>query len=176
MERIASAEADEYLNRISHLHRYDMSWGQCVAEPCLSQKKVCRTALLRDQSPMTTPAMFHKPHSKIKLLTILIIRVPRSHPLKSCRVPELLGARRGVLEALLDFDALEGFDALAEDGYIAKRGDEGLVTAAVFVVDILADDFPGFGVKDFLVEDFVGVGEAIQDESFDGVSVIANEQ
>jgi hypothetical protein len=54
---------------------------------------------------------------------------------------------------------------LTEDGDILDGRYEGLVAPAVFVVDILADDLPGRDVEEILLEDFVRVGEAVEDES-----------
>lgn len=39
------------------------------------------------------------------------------------------------------------------------------MAAALFIVNVLADDFPILFSEGFLAEDLVGVGEAVEDES-----------
>ncbi len=72
---------------------------------------------------------------------------------------------------MFDLDAFVGFDEVAEDVDVVRGGQEGLVSATVFIVDVFADDAPVGNVKDVRVVEGVGVNEAIEDES-DGVSVL----
>lgn len=61
---------------------------------------------------------------------------------------------------------------LAEDGDIVSGCDEGLVTATVFVVDVLADHFPRVDVEEVFFENLVGVLQAVQNEPFDPASEV----
>jgi hypothetical protein len=45
-------------------------------------------------------------------------------------------------------DAFVGFDEVAEDVDVVRGGQEGLVSATVFVVDVFADDAPVGNVED----------------------------
>ena len=67
--------------------------------------------------------------------------------------------------AFLDFDALECPDVLTENGDIVDGRHEGLVTPAIFVVDVLADDLPVVRVELVFANDIVGIGETVEDES-----------
>lgn len=99
-------------------------------------------------------------------LTVLIVNSPSLQPLKSREAEQLLGAQLRVLEALLDLDALKRPDTLAENSHVADGEDECLVTATlVAVVDKLAMDSPVWQVEDLVVENSVGVDEAVQNES-----------
>lgn len=97
-------------------------------------------------------------------LTIVVNLSPARHLLEPSQLPHLVGAGGRVLETLLDLDALIRGDVDAEDADVADGDDEGLVAAAVAVVDVLAYDLPVGEVEDLAVEDGIGVGEAVEDE------------
>lgn len=60
---------------------------------------------------------------------------------------------------------------LTEDGHVLNRRNEGLMTPAVFVIDVLADDLPGGDVEEALTKDFVGVGKAVENKPNESVSI-----
>lgn len=99
----------------------------------------------------------------------ILIRVishgPALHLPQTGELEQPIGARGRILDALLDLNALVGSDGEAEDATVARGGQEGLVTSAVFVVDVLADDAPVGDVEDLLSVEDVGVCEAVEDES-----------
>lgn len=74
----------------------------------------------------------------------------------------------GVLEALLDLDALVRFEGSPEDGHGPARLEEGLVAAAVAVVNILADRLPLVDAEDLLAENPVGVHQTVEVEPGQG--------
>jgi len=81
------------------------------------------------------------------------------------QLPELIGLRGGVLQALFHLDSLVGLNPLAHDGRVAHGGIKGLVPPALNIVHILADDPPILLDEGGFPEDSVGMAEAVQNES-----------
>lgn len=87
-----------------------------------------------------------------------------TYPDQSRSLPELRGIVEWIFQALFDLNSFSGFDLHAFDADVTNGSAEGLVTAALCVKHILADDFPICEPEHFFVVDFICVGQAVEDE------------
>lgn len=79
-------------------------------------------------------------------------------------VPEFRPSKQRVLQTLLDLDPVVASDDGTQSLGVVNGRIEGAMPAALIVVDVLADDFPVIRIEFFRTDDFVGVGESIQNE------------
>lgn len=80
-------------------------------------------------------------------------------------VPQPRHRRLRVLQALLHLNTFVCFDGLTKHSDIPQGREESLVTAAILVVNVLADYLPVFDLEGLFSENFVCIDQAVENEA-----------
>lgn len=84
---------------------------------------------------------------------------------KACHVPQILGSPLGILQALLNLNALMLFDERSQSVCVSDWSVEGLMTATFVIVDVFANDLPVCRLENLISKDFIGICKAVENES-----------
>lgn len=99
------------------------------------------------------------------LLTVILPHGPSLHLSQTRESEQPISARARVLDTLLDLDTLVCPNQVAEDLDIASGGYEGLMAAALIVVDVFADDPPVRDVEELFAVNGIDMGKTVEDET-----------
>lgn len=107
----------------------------------------------------------------VEARTVFIAQLPMTNLPQAGRAPEPVRFLPRVLQTLLDLDALVWLDQLTQNACGANRRVKSLVTTALCIVHILADNPPVLKLERLLTEDVVCVDETVEDESASRVKI-----